>query len=186
MPLIHPSAIIDRRAELAEDVRIDAYAVIEGRVVIGTGSHIRSHSIVHGHTIMGAGCKIGPSAYVGLDPQHLKFDGTETSLIIGDNVVIRETTASTAFKPGEEHATRIGDRCFLMGASHVAHDCRLGSDVILANNVMLGGHVTIGDRVFLGGGAGVHQFVQIGPPRHDRRQRKHLAIIPLRSASMAE
>ena len=163
MPLIHPSAIVDRRAELADDVEIGAYAVIEGRVVLGSGTKIYSHSILHGHTIFGTGCKIGPAAYVGLDPQHLKFDSTETSLIIGDNVVIREgASIHRAFKPGEEHATRIGDRCFLMGASHVAHDCRLGNDVILANNVMLGGHVTIGDRTFLGGGAGVHQFVRIG------------------------
>jgi UDP-N-acetylglucosamine acyltransferase len=163
MPLIHPSAIIDPRAELADDVEVGPYAVIQGHVLIGKGTRIESHSILRGHTIIGTGCKIGPAAHVGLDPQHLKFDGAETSLIIGDNVVIREgASVHRAFKPGEEHATRIGHRCFLMGASHVAHDCRLGNDVILANNVMLGGHVTVGDRVFLGGGAGVHQFVQIG------------------------
>ncbi|HEX3356306.1 MAG TPA: acyl-ACP--UDP-N-acetylglucosamine O-acyltransferase [Tepidisphaeraceae bacterium] len=163
MSLIHPTAIIDRRAELAADVEIGPYAVIEGRVSIGKGTRIESHSILRGHTVIGAACKIGPAAHVGLDPQHLKFDGSETSLIIGDNVIIRESASiHRAFKPGQEHATRIGDRCFLMGASHVAHDCRLGDDVILANNVMLGGHVSVAERTFLGGGTGVHQFVQIG------------------------
>lgn len=163
MPLIHPTAIIDSRAELAEDVRVDAYAVVEGRVIVGVGTRIRSHSIVQGHTVLGANCQIGPAAYVGLDPQHLKFDGSETSLFVGDHVVIREgASVHRAFKPGAEHATRIGNRCFLMANSHVAHDCRLGEDVVLANAVLLGGHVVVGDRVFLGGGCGVHQFVQIG------------------------
>ena len=105
-----------------------------------------------------------PGAYVGLDPQHLKFDPrTETSLMIGDNVIIREgASVHRAFKPGAEHATRIGNGCFVMAASHIAHDCQLGNDVILANNVMLGGHVTIDDRAFIGGGTGIHQFCRVG------------------------
>ena len=152
------------RAELADEVRIDAYAVIEGRVIVGAGTHIKSHSIVRGHTVLGQNCQIGPGAYVGLDPQHLKFDPrTETSLIIGDNVIIREgASVHRAFKPGAEHATRIGNGCFVMAASHIAHDCQLGNDVILANNVMLGGHVTIDDRAFIGGGTGIHQFCRVG------------------------
>jgi UDP-N-acetylglucosamine acyltransferase len=163
VPQIHPTAIVDRRAELADGVRVDAYAVIEGHVVIGAGSHIRSHSVLQGHTLIGAGCTIGPAAHVGLDPQFLKFDGSETSLIIGEQCVIREgASVHRSIKMGEEHATRLGARCFLMGNSHVGHDCRVGDDVILANGSMLGGHVTVGARAFLGGGAAVHQFCQVG------------------------
>src|SRR3954447_9653123 len=163
MPSIHPTAIVDPQAQLANDARVDAYAVIEGRVILGAGTHVKSHTILKGHTVTGANCVFGPSAFVGLDPQHLKFDGSETSLIIGDNVVIREgASIHRAFKPGADHATRIGNGCFLMANSHVAHDCRLGNDVVLANGVLLGGHVIVGDRVFIGGGAAVHQFVQIG------------------------
>jgi UDP-N-acetylglucosamine acyltransferase len=161
--LIHSTAIVDRHAEIADDVCIDPYCIIEGRVIIGAGSHIQSHSVLRGHTVLGRNCKVGPGAYVGLDPQHLKFDGSETSLIIGDNVVIRESASiHRAFKPGPEHATRIGNNCFFMATSHVAHDCLIGNDVILANGVMLGGHVTMGDRAFIGGGTAIHQFVQVG------------------------
>jgi UDP-N-acetylglucosamine acyltransferase len=163
MPLIHPTAIIDSRAQLADNVRVDPYVVIEGRVIIGAGSYIQSHSVLRGHTVLGQNCKVGPGAYVGLDPQHLKFDGSETSLIIGDNVVIRESASiHRAFKPGEEHATRVGSNCFFMGTSHVGHDCRLGNDVVLSHGVMLGGHVTVGDRAFIGGGTAIHQFCQVG------------------------
>jgi UDP-N-acetylglucosamine acyltransferase len=163
MAQIHPTAIIDRRAQLADDVRIDAYAIVEGAVKIGAGTQIKPHSVLKGHTVIGANCQVGPGAYVGLDPQHLKFDGAETLLIIGDNVVIRESVSiHRAFKPGEEHATRIGNGCFFMATSHVGHDCRVGNDVVMANGAMLGGHVNVGDRVFIGGGTGVHQFCQIG------------------------
>ena len=163
MAVIHPTAIVDPRAELADDVRIGPYVVIEGRVIVGAGSHIHSHSVLKGHTVLGSKCRVGPGAYVGLDPQHLKFDGSETSLIIGDDVVIRESASiHRSFKPGEEHATWIGHRCFFMATSHVAHDCRVGNDVVMANGALLGGHVTVGDRAFVGGGTGIHQFCQIG------------------------
>src|SRR4051812_32266388 len=99
MPQIHPTAIIDPRAQLADNLRVDAYAIIEGRVMVGRGAHIKPHSVLHGHTVIGENALIGPGAYVGLDPQHLKFDGAETSLIIGDNVVIREgASIHRAFK----------------------------------------------------------------------------------------
>ena len=163
MPVIHPTAIVDRRADLAEDVHVGPYSIIEGRVIVGAGCRIESHSVLRGHSVIGRNCKIGPAAYVGLDPQHLKFDGRETSLIIGDNVVIRENVSiHRAFTPGEEHATRVGNGCFLMATSHVGHDCRVGNDVILANGVMLGGHVTVGDRAFVGGGTAIHQFCRMG------------------------
>jgi UDP-N-acetylglucosamine acyltransferase len=163
MSKIHPTAIIDPKAELADDVIVGPYVVIEGKVIVGAGSTISAHSILHGHTIVGEKCRIGPAAYVGFDPQHLSYDGSETSLMIGDETIIRETAIMhRSLKPGLENATRIGKRCFLMGASHVGHDCRVGDDVILAQGAYLGGHVEVGDRAFLGGGCVIHQFCRIG------------------------
>jgi UDP-N-acetylglucosamine acyltransferase len=161
---IHPTAIVDARAKLADDVCIDAYAIIEGDVSLGPGTRVRSHSVLQGRTVIGANCSIGPGAYVGLDPQHLKFDSRiETSLIIGDNVVIRESASiHRGFQAGDDHATRIGNGCFLMASSHVGHDCQVGNDVVMANGTMLGGHVTVGDRAFIGGGTALHQFCQVG------------------------
>jgi UDP-N-acetylglucosamine acyltransferase len=164
-PEIHPTAILDRRVELADGVRVGPYCVIDGRVQIGAGTAIEPHSMIRGHTVIGAHCRIGPAAHVGFDPQHLRFDPSagETSLVIGDGVVIREgASLHRSLKPGLENATRVGDRCYLMADAHVGHDCRLESDVILANAVLLGGHVTVGARAFMGGGSGVHQFCRIG------------------------
>lgn len=163
---IHPTAIIEPAAELAGDVSVGAYAVIRGKVAIGAGTVVREHTIIQGSTRIGGGCTLGPAAYIGLDPQHLKFrhsDAAPTWLIIGDDVVVRETaTVNRAFHAGEDHATRIGNRCFLMAGVHIAHDCVLGEDVTLANATLLGGHCRIGDRAFLGGGSGLHQFVRVG------------------------
>jgi len=163
MPSIHPTAIVSPQAELAQDVTVEAYAVIEGRVQIGPGSLVRHHSVIYGTTVLGANCRIGPAAYVGLDPQHLAYKGDETWLIVGDNLIVREgASIHRAFKQGEENATRVGSRVFLMATSHVAHDCRVEDDVIFANGVAIGGHVHIGARAFLGGGTMVHQFARIG------------------------
>lgn len=163
---IHPTAIIDPAAELADDVRVDAYAVIRGKISIGAGSVVREHTVIQGTTRIGRHCTLGPGAYIGLNPQHLKFRHSEqdpTWLIIGDEVVVREAaTLHRAFNAGEERATRIGNRCFIMCGAHVAHDCVIGHDVTLANAVLLAGHCQIGDGVFLGGGAGLHQFVRVG------------------------
>lgn len=165
MSCIHPTAIVDRRAQLAEDVNVGPYALIDGAVRIGIGSIIEAHSVLRGPTQIGARCRIGPAAYVGLDPQHLKFKANETEswLIVGNDCVIREgASVHRSTHEGIEHATRIGDRCFLMAHSHVAHDAQVGDDVVMANAVLLGGHVTVGQKAFLGGGAGVHQFCRIG------------------------
>jgi len=163
MPFIHPTAIVSRQSDLAEDVTVEAYVVIEGRVQIGPGSLVRHHSVIYGSTILGANSRIGPGAYVGMDPQHLGYKGEETWLIVGDNVTVREgASIHRAFKAGEENATRVGSRVFLMANSHVAHDCRVGDDVIFANSVAIGGHAQVGARAFLGGGAVVHQFARVG------------------------
>jgi len=163
MASIHPTAIVDSRAELGPEVTIEAYAIVEGRVVIGPGTVIRSHCVINGPTRIGANCRIGPSAYVGLEPQHLRFDGGSTWLVIGDRTLIRENASlHRSTHEGEEHATRVGSDCFLMGGVHVAHDCQVGDRVIMANAVLLGGHCQIGHRAFLGGGCTLHQFVRVG------------------------
>ena len=163
---IHPTAIIDPRAQLAPDVTVGAYAVIKGPVVLGPGTCVLEHCVLYGGMVVGRNCKIGPAACVGMDPQHLKFVADEsnpTYLVVGDEVNIREgARIHRSTKPGRENATRIGNRCFIMGAAHVAHDCVLDDDVVLADAVLLGGHCKVGPRTFLGGGAKAHQFVRIG------------------------
>jgi UDP-N-acetylglucosamine acyltransferase len=160
---IHPTAIIDRRAQLGSGVSVGAFSIIKAGVSLGDGTIVHEHCHIHGNTTTGRECRIGPAAYVGLPPQHMKYDGNDTSLIIGDNVIIREmASAHRSIKVGEENATRIGSRSMLMASSHVGHDCVIGDDVILANAALLGGHAHLGSRVFIGGGATIHQFVQIG------------------------
>jgi UDP-N-acetylglucosamine acyltransferase len=165
-PRIHPTAIVDPRARLADDVTVGAYAIIEGEVTIGSGGIVYPHTVIQGSTLIGQNCRIGPAAYVGLDPQHAKFvadPANPTYLIIGNNVMIRECARlSRATAPGEEHGTRIGDNCFIMGASHVGHDCVVERGVTLADSALLGGHVHLGEQCFIGGGSTIHQFVHIG------------------------
>jgi UDP-N-acetylglucosamine acyltransferase len=169
MPKIHSTAIVDRGAELADDVQIEPYAIVGRGVTIGAGTTVRPHCIIHGSTLIGAHCDIGPAAYVGLDPQHLVFlkrpleERQQTWLVVGDHVIIREgASLHRAIKPGRENATRVGNRCMIMGGAHVGHDCVVEDEVVMANDALLGGHVQVGSRAFLGGGCIVHQFVRIG------------------------
>lgn len=160
---IHPTAIVEGEIELGEGVRVGAYSVIRGKVTLGAGTVVHEHTHINGVTVVGRNCRIGPAAYVGMDPQHMRYKGEPTGLVVGDDVVIRETaTVHRSFRPGMENATRIGNRCYLMASSHVGHDCVLGEDVTMANASMLGGHVTVGNRAFLGGGCIMHQFVRVG------------------------
>jgi UDP-N-acetylglucosamine acyltransferase len=163
MANIHPTALVDAKAELASDVTIGAYSIIKGAVRIGAGTVIHEHTHLHGSTIIGERCEIGPTAFVGLKPQHLKADPNIGQLVIGNDVTIRETTTvHRSIVAGLEHATRIGDKCFIMGGVHIAHDCKLGNSVILANGVLLGGHCELAERAFMGGGSALHQFVRVG------------------------
>jgi UDP-N-acetylglucosamine acyltransferase len=166
MNKIHPTAIVDPRAELAGNVCIGPHVIIDGPVYIGAGGIVQAHTHLSGSTRIGRNCRIGPAAYVGLDPQHRRFVATEeapTFLVIGDNVTIRETaTIHRATTPGVEHATRVGDDCLIMGATHIAHDCVLGNSVTMANGALLAGHCMIGDGAVLGGACTLHQFCQVG------------------------
>ena len=163
MPRIHPTAIVGPQVELAEDVEVGAFCILKGRIKVGPGTVIHEQSNIEGDTTIGRGCKIGPMAFVGLPPQHLRYTGQPTRLIIGDEVTIRETgVVHRAFLSGPNDATRIGDRCYLMGATHVGHDCQVANDVILSGGAMLAGHCVIAERVFIGGGTKIHQFCRVG------------------------
>lgn len=142
--MIHPTAIIEPGAQLGADCEIMAYAVITK------------------HCVLGARVVVHPFAVLGGDPQYLKFDrATIAGVRIGAGTIIREhVTINRSIQPGK--FTVIGENCFLMSGSHVAHDCDVGHLVVLANSALLGGHVAIGDNTFLGGGAAVHQFCRIG------------------------
>jgi len=162
-PTVHPTAVIDGDVRLEDGVSVGAYCVIEGRVKIAGGTSILPHTIIRGTTLIGPNCRIGPHAAIGSDPQHTGYDGRETYLVIEDDVTVREfASVHRATHEGLENATRVGRGSMLMAGSHVAHDCQLGDEVILANAVQLGGHVRIGARAFLGGGTVIHQFVRVG------------------------
>ncbi len=161
MTLIHPTAIVDPKAELDPTVEVGPYAIIEGPVRIGARTRILSHAYLAGKTVIGEDNIIGVFAVVGTAPQHLAYKDGDTGLVIGNRNQIREhASIHRAFEPGND--TLIGDDNFLMTNSHVAHDCRLGNQVVLVNNVLLGGHSRVDDRAVLGGGVAVHQFTRIG------------------------
>ncbi len=163
MPRIHPTAIVSADVQLADDVQVGPYAILDGPVRIGPGSVVLAHSHVLGRTTVGARCRIGPAAYVGTPPQHLTADPDAGSLVVGDDVIIRETaTLHRSSKPGDDHATRVGDRVFVMASAHVGHDAVVADDAVLAHGIMLGGHVTVGAKAFIGGGAAIHQHCRVG------------------------
>ena len=159
---IHKTAIIEDGAVLGENVSVGAYSVIGPQVKLGDGVSIHSHVVLDGDTDVGEGTVIFPFASIGTVPQDLKYAGEKSRLIIGKNNKIRE---HTTMNPGTEfggYETIVGDNNLFMMATHVAHDCILGSNIIMANNATLGGHVTVGDYAVIGGLAAVHQFVRIG------------------------
>ena len=161
MTQIHPSAVVGMRVTLGDDVHIGPGAVIEDDVTIGARSVIGPHAVVGRYTVMGADNRVGLAAQVGGEPQIVGWQETDSRLRVGDGNTVREyVSIHRASKSGEE--TVIGDRCYLMASSHVAHDCRLGNEVILVNGALLAGHVTVGDNAFISGNCVVHQYVRIG------------------------
>ena len=158
---IHPTAVIAAEADIGEDVQIGPYAVIEGAVRIGAGCVLRPGAHLIGPLTMGCHNKVFGGAVLGEQPQHLQYAGEPTRLILGDHNIIREhvtvhrgTTASWV--------TRIGSGNFLMAGAHVAHDCVVGHNCILANGALLGGHCVVEDNVFLSGNSALHQYVRAG------------------------
>jgi UDP-N-acetylglucosamine acyltransferase len=162
MALIHPSAIVEPDARLSPDVRIGPYCIVGGEVELAEGVELLSHAVVAGRTRIGARTRIFPFAAIGHQPQDLKYKGEPSRLEVGSDNIIREHVTMHPGTAGGGLVTRVGDRCLFMVGTHVAHDCTVGSHVVMANNATLGGHVTVGDWAILGGLAAVHQFVRIG------------------------
>ncbi len=161
-PRIHPTAIVDARAELAEDVKVGPYCIIGPEVRIGPGTELMSHVVIAGRTTIGARNRFFPFASIGQQPQDLKYHGEPSEVVIGDDNTIRENVTINLGTEGGGMVTRIGHRNLLMAYTHVAHDCCLGSEIVMANCATLAGHITVEDGVILGGLSAVHQFVRIG------------------------
>jgi UDP-N-acetylglucosamine acyltransferase len=155
---IHKTAIIDRRAELADRVVVGPYAVVDGPAVIGAGTSIGPHAVLEGAVTLGEGCRVFSHAVLGTIPQDLKFEGEESDLTIGSGTTIREfVTVNRGTKASG--TTRVGNNCLLMAYSHVAHDCALGDNVVLANCATVAGHVAIGEYAYIGGMSRVSQDI---------------------------
>ena len=160
--MIHQTAIIDPKAIISKNVKIGAYSVIGPEVVIGDNTEIQSHVSIVGHTKIGTNNKIYPFASIGNDPQDMKYKGEKTSLIIGNNNIIREYVTINPGTVQGGGTTSVGNDNLLMIGAHIAHDCRLGNKIVIANNAAIAGHAVIEDNVILGGNCGVHQFTRIG------------------------
>jgi UDP-N-acetylglucosamine acyltransferase len=160
--LIHPSAVISAEAILAEDVKVGPYAVIGPSVQIGAGSEIGSHCVIKGPTVIGANNRIYPFASIGDDPQDKKYSGEETHLEIGEGNTIREYCTINRGTRDDKGITRVGDDNWLMAYSHIAHDCQLGSHIVMVNGSSLAGHVHVDDYVILSAFTAIHQFCRIG------------------------
>jgi UDP-N-acetylglucosamine acyltransferase len=160
--MIHPTAVIDPRAEIATGVTIGPYALIAGGARIGAGCIIHSHAVIGSHVVIDTGNIIGHHAVIGGDPQDFAFrPEIQSHVIIGRDNRIRE--AATIHRGTTEgSATIVGNGCFLMGGVHLAHNVRLGDGVVIANHALLGGYVQVEDKVFIGGGCVFHQFIRIG------------------------
>jgi len=160
--MIHPSAIVDPKAELAADVEVGPFSIIGPDVEIGAGTVIGPHVVVRGPTRIGKGNRIFQFASVGEDCQDKKYNGEPTRLEIGDNNIIREGATLHRGTIQDNSLTRVGSNNLFMAYVHIAHDCIVGDNCIFANNASIAGHVHVGDGVILGGFTGVHQFCKVG------------------------
>jgi UDP-N-acetylglucosamine acyltransferase len=162
MTLIHSSAIVDARAQLADDVQVGAYSVIGPDVAVESGTLIDSHVVLTGHTRIGHNNRVYSFCTLGEVPQDKKYAGEPTELLVGDGNTIREFCSLNVGTAQGGGVTRIGSNNWIMSYVHVAHDCVVGDHTVMANLTQLAGHVTVGDWAVLGGMVGVHQFVRIG------------------------
>ncbi|MGN1055667.1 MAG: acyl-ACP--UDP-N-acetylglucosamine O-acyltransferase [Comamonas sp.] len=159
---IHPTAIVHEGAELHASVTVGPYSVIGAHVKVGAGTRIGPHCVIDGRTTIGVDNQIFQFASLGAQPQDKKYAGEPTELLIGDRNTIREFCTFNTGTSQDAGVTRIGNDNWIMAYVHIAHDCVVGNQTILANNATLAGHVHLGDWVILGGLTGVHQFVKIG------------------------
>ena len=162
MANIHPTALVDSKAELDDTVEVGAYTVIGPQVKIGSGTKIGPHVVIQGHTTIGSDNRIFQFASIGAEPQDKKYAGEATALEIGNRNTIREFCTFNTGTAQDVGVTRLGDDNWMMAYVHLAHDCQIGNNTVFANNVQLGGHVRIEDWVILGGATLVHQHCQVG------------------------
>ncbi len=159
---IHPMAVISEGAQIGKGVEIGAYAIIGPNVIIGDNSKIGAHAVIDGYTTIAQNVSISSFAVVGGAPQDITYKGEPTKVFIGDNTIIREFVTVHRGTTGGCGITNIGKNCLIMAYCHIAHDCQIADNVIMANGATLGGHVTIDEHAVLGGVIAVHQFCHIG------------------------
>ena len=158
---IHPTAIVSKKAKLADGIQVGPYTIIGDNVEISSGARIGAHCVIEGNTVIGKNCQLFSGAVIGSQPQDLKYKGEKSFLEIGENNIIREY-CTLNLGTGEGGRTTVGDNNLIMAYSHIAHDCRVGSECIIANCGTLAGYVTIEDKAVVGGLAAIHQFVRVG------------------------
>tara|TARA_B110001452_G_scaffold216121_1_gene187436 strand:+ start:316 stop:1095 length:780 start_codon:yes stop_codon:yes gene_type:complete len=160
--MIHKSSVINSKAKISENVKIGPYCYVGPDVQLDENVELISNIHIEGNTKIGCGTRIFPFASIGTQPQDLKYKNEKNCIKIGENNIIREYVTINPGTEGGGSETIIGNNCLFMISSHVAHDCKIGNNVIIANNVPLGGHVTIEDSVVIGGNSAVQQFTRIG------------------------
>ena len=160
--MIHNSSEINKKAKIGKNVKIGPFCYVGPDVILSDNVELVSNVHIEGNTFIGAGTKIFPFASIGTQPQDLKYKNEKNSLSIGQNNIIREYVTINPGTQGGGSKTVVGNECLFMISSHIAHDCNIGNNVIVANNVPLGGHVTIEDSVVIGGNSAVQQFTRIG------------------------
>ena len=160
--MIHSSSVIDKKSKISKNVKIGPFCYVGSGVQLEENVELVSNIHIEGNTKIGKGTKIFPFACIGTSPQDLKYKGEKNNLEIGENNIIREYVTINPGTAAGGSKTVVGNNCLLMISSHVAHDCKIGNNVVIANNVPLGGHVTIEDSVVIGGNSAVQQFTRIG------------------------
>ena len=155
-------AVIDETATIGPDVEIGPFCVVGPDVEIGRGCRLDNNVTVAAHSTIGEFNRFHPGVVIGGEPQDLSFDGTVTRVVIGDHNVFRECVTVNRATTKEDHLTTVGSRCYFMGCVHIAHDCKIGDNVVIANGSMLGGHVHVDDHATISGAVAVHHFTSIG------------------------
>ena len=159
---IHSTAAVDSQAQLGEDVEVGPFSVIGPDVVIGRGTIVENNVTIKGDTKIGEFNHIHPGAVIGGEPQDISYKGTPTKVVIGDHNVFRESVTINRGTEKEVGVTSVGNHCYFMACSHIAHDCLVGDHIIIANGSMLGGHVHVHDHASISGGVAVHHFATVG------------------------
>ncbi|MEO1236425.1 MAG: acyl-ACP--UDP-N-acetylglucosamine O-acyltransferase [Planctomycetota bacterium] len=162
MPDLHPSAVVDPRAQLADDVRVGPFCVVGPKARLGAGTRLVSHVSIVGRTTLGENNTVWPHAVLGGDPQDLKFDGEDSQLVIGSHNEIRESVTIHKGTANDHGVTRVGDHNLVMAYAHLGHDGTVGNHCVIANAVQFAGHVVVEDHAVVGGATAVHHFVTLG------------------------